>query len=108
MQDKDRRDWMIKRRKKYHKKAKESEVIYTGMFQMMVFENEENISFLIELNDEILQSSDEESGLGFLHDVTAVRYFVISFFKQKKKKKNELKFVLYKAYKFCLIFWISK
>ena len=76
-----------KEKKKNHRKAKELEVIYTGMFQMMVFENEENISSLIELNDEILQrSSDEESGLGFLLDVTVVRYFVISFFKQKKKK----------------------
>ena len=75
-----------KEKKKNHRKAKELEVIYTGMFQMMVFENEENISSLIELNDEILQrSSDEESGLGFLLDVTVVRYFVISFFKQKKK-----------------------
>ena len=91
-----------KEKKKNHRKAKELEVIYTGMFQMMVFENEENISSLIELNDEILQrSSDEESGLGFLLDVTVVRYFVISFFKQKKKK---LKFVLHKAYKFCLMF----
>ena len=35
--------------------------MYTGMFQMMVCENEEYISFLIELNDGILQrSSDEE------------------------------------------------
>ena len=83
MQDKDMRNWMIKRRKKNHRKAKELEVIYTGMFQMMVFENEENISFLYELNDEILQrSSDEESGLGFLLDVTVVRYFVIFFFKR--------------------------
>ena len=89
MQDKDMRNWMIKRRKKNHRKATELEVIYTGMFQMMAFENEENISFLNELNDEILQrSSDEESGLGFLLDVTVVRYFVISFFKQKKKKKR--------------------
>ena len=76
-----------KEKKKNHRKAKELEVIYTGMFQTMVFENEENISFLYELNDEILQrSSDEESGLGFLLDVTVVRYFVIFFFKQKKKK----------------------
>ena len=47
--------------------------MYTGMFQMMVCENEEYISFLIELNDGILQrSSDEESGLGFLFDVLIV------------------------------------
>ena len=93
---------MIKRRKNYHKKAKELEVIYTGMFQMMVCENEENISFLIELNDGILQrSSDEESGLGFLFDVLVVGYFVFFFF---EKKKKELKFVLHKAYKFCLMF----
>ena len=69
-----------KEKKKYHKKAKELEVIYTGMFQMMVCVNEENISFLIELNDGILQrSNDEESGLGFLFDVPIVGYFVIFF-----------------------------
>ena len=44
-----------KEKKKYQEKAKESEVIYAGMFQMMVCENEEYISFLIELNDGILQ-----------------------------------------------------
>ena len=89
MQDKDKRSWMIKRRKKNHRKAKELEVIYTGMFQMMVFENEENISFLIELNDGILKrSSDEESGLGFLFDVLVVGYFVIFFSKKKKKNWN--------------------
>ena len=76
-----------KEKKKYHKKAKELEVIYTGMFQLMVCENEENITFLIELNDGILQrSNDEESGLGFLSDVLVVGYFVIFF--SKKKKKN--------------------
>ena len=75
-----------KEKKKYHKKAKELEVIYIGMFQMMVCENEENISFLIELNDGILQrSSDEESGLGFLFDVLVVGYFVIFFSKKKKR-----------------------
>ena len=40
------------------------------MFQILVCENVENISFLIELNDGILQRSNgEESGLGFLFDV---------------------------------------
>ena len=54
----------------------------------------------------ILQrSSDEESGLGFLFDVLVIGYFVIFF---SKKKKKELKFVFHKAYKFCLMFWISK
>ena len=76
-----------KEKKKYHKKAKELEVIYTSMFQLMVCENEENITFLIELNDGILQrSNDEESGLGFLSDVLVVGYFVILFSKKKKKK----------------------
>ena len=94
-----------KEKKKYQEKAKESEVIYTSMFQMMVCENEEYISFLIELNDGILQRrSDEESGLGFLFDVPIVGYFVFFFFQQQKKKKKELKFVLHKAYKFCLMF----
>ena len=80
-----------KEKKKYHKKAKESEVIYTGMFQMMVCENEEYISFLIELNDGILQRrSDEESGLGFLFDVPIVGYFVFFFSTKKKKKRIEI------------------
>ena len=79
-----------KEKKKYHKKAKELEVIYTSMFQMMVWENEEYISFLIELNDGILQrSNDKESGLGFLSDVLVVGYFVI-FFSKKKKKRIEI------------------
>ena len=74
-----------KEKKKYHKKAKELEVIYTGMFQLMVCEIEENITFLIELNDGILQrSNDEESGLGFLSDVLVVGYFVIFLSKKKK------------------------
>ena len=63
--------------------------MYTGMFQMMVCENEEYISFLIELNDGILQRrSDEESGLGFLFDVPIVGYFVFFFSTTKKKKKK--------------------
>ena len=79
-----------KEKKKYHKKAKELEVIYTSMFQLMVCENEENITFLIELNDGILQrSNDEESGLGFLFDVPIV---------------GPINFVLHKAYKFCSMF----
>ena len=73
-----------KEKKKYHKKAKELEVIYTSMFQLMVYENVENITFLIELNDGILQrSNDEESGLGFLSDVLVVGYFVIFLSKKK-------------------------
>ena len=85
---------MIKRRKNITKRPR-NERSYR-----LVCENEENITFLIELNDGILQrSNDKESGLGFLSDVLVVGYFVIFL-----SKKKILKFVLHKAYKFCLMF----